>query len=144
MPILHSQPARTPLLVGLEWLLENFPYLGGGGVLIGASTALADAGAPGVVTWPIGLLSVWPLGVVVRETVHSVRCWHIRQRRLHDQLLRAAAAEQDEADQHRRTYVAAERAVPQQPAQLPAPRPTLPPARAMVIEGQVAERESRR
>lgn len=136
MPILHSRPARTPLLVSLEWLAGNFPHLCGGGVLIGASTAIADAGAPGVVTWPIGLLSVWPLGVVVRETVHNVRSWHIRQRRMHAEFLRAAAAEAD------RIYVVAERAVPQ-PAQLPASRPALPPAHAIVVDGQVAEREPR-
>lgn len=140
MPIFHPRPARTPLLVGLEWFLENFPQLCGGGVLITASATIADYGAPSVVTLPIGLLSAWPLGVVVRETVHSVRCWHIRQRRLHAEFLRASA------DQPEPTHAPAER-VTVAPAPLPAaqPRPAaLPPARSLVVEGEVVEREPRR
>lgn len=129
MPIFHPRPARTPLLVGLEWFVENFPQLCGGGVLITASATIADYGAPSLVTLPIGLLSAWPLGVVVRETVHSVRCWHIRQRRLHAEFLRKTS------DQPRSTFVAAERVADAAPAQLePA---ALEPARPLVIEGEV-------
>lgn len=137
MPIFHPRPARTPLLVGLEWIVENFPQLCGGGVLITASTTIADYGAPSVVTLPLGLLSAWPLGIVVRETVHSVHCWHIRQRRLHAESLR------ESADQPEPTYAPAER-ITGALASAPQVRPSaLPPARSLIVEGEVVDTEPR-
>ncbi|WP_210718537.1 hypothetical protein [Amycolatopsis acididurans] len=109
-------------------------------MLITASTTIADYGAPSVVTLPIGLLSAWPLGVVVRETVYSVRCWHIRQRRLHAAFIRTSS------DQPEPTYAPAER-VTITPPPLPAAQPqpaALPPARALIVEGEVVEKEPRR
>lgn len=137
MPILHPRPGRTPLLVGLEWFAFHAPQLAGGGALITAGTLAADYGAPTAVSLPLGLLSAWPLGVVVRETVHSVRCWQLRQ--LHAEFLRASA------DQREPIYTPAER-VTVAPAELPAEaRPAeLPPARSRVIEADVAETELRR
>lgn len=132
MPSVHPRPARTALLVGCQWFLENFPQLSGGGVLIATGATLGDYGTPTAVALPVGLLATWPLGVVLRETAHSIRCWRIRQQRQYAEFLRSSC------DQHRSTFVTAER-VPEAPlAQLERPpQAELDPARPRVIEAEV-------
>lgn len=139
MPILHPRPARTVLLVGCQWLAENFPQLSGGGVLIATSATIADCGAPTAVAVLIGLLSTWPLGVVVRETVHSVRCWRIRRRRMHAEFLRTTS------DQRRPIFVSANWVPEAASARLKRARPAeLDPVRPLVIEGTVVPPASER
>jgi hypothetical protein len=112
------------------------PQLAGGGVLVGAGCTAASYGAPSPAWLPVALLGVWPFGVVVRDTIHDVRCWHRRQRRLYAEHCQRV---QDQArDQRGPIHAPAERVRPEPAGYLEAPRPA-----PMVIEGEfTVERES--